>query len=380
MHRYFICFLLICLPLPSYANFGLGPCCSGAPCGIVPCDSACGGQAISQMGTSVSAALNALQSAYQAQTQATNDAQSNVTSLSQGLISTMNNSHLDQLTALDAATLRIEASLAALLPVKERLTDHKVSSLVGILKKYFAASNVSENVRSLGPMSQPVSGEVAPNRAAFLVAMWRRSQQLQAANTSDYYEFQSNSKIVSIGSQSLLIETLLSDLESYESPSAIINSASLTSDEALFYQRLLAYIISAKPQKISGTSVGDEVDEINEKRRVARNTIIYDSLLSVLASRSLTETKEWDGIYDDPLVSGTNEISLSEVMKSEANDRLANAEWWGSVKRLSPNGLSRELTYLKATGNLIKSMEYESKQKASYLTALWYVAKRDNHE
>lgn len=42
--------LVCCVSFNTYANFGLGPCCSGSPCGIVPCDNSCAGPALRAFG------------------------------------------------------------------------------------------------------------------------------------------------------------------------------------------------------------------------------------------------------------------------------------------------------------------------------------------
>lgn len=56
MNKLYFRFVLLILVLTcknASANFGLGPCCSGAPCGIIPCDTSCAGKAFGNLGTSM---------------------------------------------------------------------------------------------------------------------------------------------------------------------------------------------------------------------------------------------------------------------------------------------------------------------------------------
>ena len=55
---------------PASAAFGFGSCCSGYPCGTIPCDSGCAGKALSSMGTDVSSSANDADSAYDSLTDA----------------------------------------------------------------------------------------------------------------------------------------------------------------------------------------------------------------------------------------------------------------------------------------------------------------------
>ncbi len=46
-------FLFIMFSSNSYAEFWFGPCCSGATCGIIPCDGACSGAAFVELGSAI---------------------------------------------------------------------------------------------------------------------------------------------------------------------------------------------------------------------------------------------------------------------------------------------------------------------------------------
>ena len=57
--------LLICFVQHTNAQeFGYGPCCAGAPCGIIPCDTTCAGPAITEYGASYSASAARIANGY----------------------------------------------------------------------------------------------------------------------------------------------------------------------------------------------------------------------------------------------------------------------------------------------------------------------------
>lgn len=361
---------LLLAPGQSYAAFGLGPCCSGVPCGIIPCDTGCAGQAITQMGSSVSAALSSLQSAYEQQTQATNEAQESVNSLTQNLVDVLNDTHQEQLRGLDAATSRIEASVSAFIPAHERLTDHKVSSMRTILQRYFVASRAADSAKSLGPMAQPVSGEFGPKRSAAMASLVARQDQIAARLVQDYYAFIGDDEIAASGSKSLLAESLDLDVESFGGAPALIHANVLSPEQEQFYQRLLAYMVSTTPARTPAGSPSSEIQELIDKRRAATNSMIFAALSAPLSARIATSERDWNGLYEDPETSLGGDVSLTETLRNDTTDRLTNAEYWGSVKKLTVAGLNRELVYLNTTSSVLRKLEYDLKQQAANMTAL----------
>lgn len=366
----FLTVWLSLIPTYSYAAFGLGPCCSGVPCGIIPCDTGCAGQAITQMGSSVAAALSSLQSAYEQQTQVTNDTQESVISLGQNLIDVLNDTHWDHLRGLDAATARIETSLSAFIPARERLTDYKINSMRTILHRYFVASRAADSAKSLGPMAQPVSGESGPERSAAMASLVTRQDQIAARLIQDYYEFIGNDEIADSGSKSLLSEMLDLDLDSFGGAPALLHTNVLSAEQEQFFQRLLAYMVSTTPAKSPGNSPNSETQELMDKRKAATNAMIFAALSAPLSARIATSERDWNGLYEDAETSPDGSVSLSETLRSDTTDRLTNAEYWGSVKKLSAAGLNRELIYLNSTNSVLRKLEYDLKQQAANMTAL----------
>lgn len=362
--------VLLLLSNTATANFGLGPCCPPSVCGIIPCDSGCAGQAITQMGSSVSAALNALQSAYEQQSQATNDTAQSVNSLSQNLIQTLNDTHQDYLRGLDASTARIEASVSSLIPVKEGLSEHKINSIKLIVQKYFATRSAEASTRDLGPMGQPVSGEIAPNRADSLKAVIVASDQMVDANIRDYFRFQSNSQAPATGSNSLLTASMEQDIESFNNPASYASRKVLSLEEEQYFQRLFAYIVSTKPAVLDVGSENYEKNELDERRRAAINAILYEAFLVSMKYRVGAGAYDWQAAYEDLETNDQGETSLYEVLRSDTDDRINNAEWWGTVKRSSHAGLNRELSYLNASNSMLRNLEYDVKAKAAKLTSL----------
>lgn len=358
------------IPTHSYAAFGLGPCCSGFPCGIIPCDTGCAGQAITQMGSSVTAALSSLQSTYEQQTQVTNETQESVSSLAQSLVNVLNDTHQERLKGLDAATARIEMSLSAFIPGRERLTDHKINSMRTILQRYFVASRAADSAKSMGPMAQPVSGEFGPERAAAMASLVTRQNQIAGRLIQDYYDFIGNDEIADSGSKSLLSEMLDQDLNSFGGAPALLHSNILSAEQEQFYQRLLAYMVSTTPAKTPGKSFNSETQELLDKRQAATNSMIYAALAAPLSARMATSNRSWNGIYEEALTAPDGTVSLSETLRNDTTDRLTNAEYWGAVKKLSAAGLNRELVYLNSTNGVLRKLEYDLKQQAANMTAL----------
>ena len=68
----FLCLTVI--SLNTKAEFGFGPCCSGATCGVVPCDSTCAGPALNRFGKSFSSLLDHVSEEHKSLTQTTKNA------------------------------------------------------------------------------------------------------------------------------------------------------------------------------------------------------------------------------------------------------------------------------------------------------------------
>ncbi len=354
----------------AYANFGLGPCCSGAPCGIVPCDSSCAGQAITQMGSSVSAAINSLRSAHQRQTNATNDATKAVNGLSKSLINSLNKENQDVLRGLDAATSRIEASVLSFIPTKERLTDHQLNSLKATIQSYFVGSSSADSTRTLGDIAQPVSGELAPERAKEIASLVERRAQISARLVSDFYKYVSDESIAKSGSGAQLSEKLYLDLKKFNGASALIHANILTKEQEQFYQRLLAYTASPEPAKASKDDLSSEAQALLDRRHSIKTSIIFAALSSALSSRIATSDKSWDGIYEDTETTKEGLISLTETLRADVDDRLTNPGYWGAIKTLTSAGVARELVYLNSTNSVLRNLEYDLKSQSTSMIAL----------
>lgn len=377
---YFSCILSVVMLFScnnSFAAFGLGPCCPPSVCGTIPCDSGCAGQALIQMGSGVSAALSSLQQAYEQQTEAIDDAAESVRSLSQDLIESLDDTNQEYLKGLDASTSRIESSIASYIPVKEGLSNHKITYIGQVVQQYFAARSAAETARDIGPMGQPISGVIAANRARNLKGIIVRANQLVENNVRDFFAYQSNGAIHDGGSSSMLTSLIERDLTILNSPTSFLASTVLTVPEEEGYQRLFSYMTSIAPSKITSASgaINSEADIINEKRRAAINTIVFDAFAMSLKYRIAIGEYNWGAGYEDMRVNSEGDTSLYEVLRSDTEDRLNNAEWWGAVKRSSKSGLNRELVYLNGTNGVIRSLEFDVKRKSSMLTSLLLLSK-----
>ena len=332
------------------AEFGFGLCCpsppSGlVPCGIIPCDNACSGSAINQMGGNVSSSINTLNSSYQDLTRSAQSAIDSMTSLGTVTNNTLATQNMDLLNGLSAASNRIELAYIESTKSLERDADHQVITLNTALKEVETNRAVSENNSSFGELSQPMSGRSGANLAASIKASNALFVQLSTLSTENFYNYINDKKnTISTAGAGLQAAILSAQVDDSGILHPMIAANTLNENDLKNLQRLIA--LSVSPHPLIPTNQSNNIDyELKRRRYIAKMTMIYQSMIIPALSRSGPNNADGVGYYQ-------------------------NAEWWGSVLQLNETGLEREKVYRTALSLQLKDRLGLLSQSSSNLMAL----------
>lgn len=147
------------------AEFGLGPCCSGATCGIVPCDSMCAGPALDRFGQSFSSLLDGTSSEHEALSQEVSATTQTASSFYEGL---SNQRTTDVQNVLASMGGMVSKSLMSQNKTVKYLTsqfDAVTNSIVTAIKKIAKVESFAKNDANFGKNSMPNSLSVLTNES-----------------------------------------------------------------------------------------------------------------------------------------------------------------------------------------------------------------------
>ncbi len=367
--KIFIASVLTLLSLGSY-GFGLGSCCSGGPCGIVPCDASCAGPAITEMGISVGAEMTKLQTAYTNEGSRLQDAIASFNTLSTNVVETSFISNSEVLKGLDASTNRIEMALTQSTKTKERLTDHTLTTAINSISQTYMNDKLESNKDQLSDESQPISGTIQTNATASLVKINTQINQLHERyliNAQTYISGGNHNG--EPGRDALHTVKALAAIEKINDPTAIVTSTVLESDQLNTLHEFINILLEPQPLQ-SKPEPGQEAYELERIRYLAKLMFIYDAFSSVLHDKAGLDDGAWEAYHADLAKSSANEISRASYYDAVITGALTDPEWWGSIKRLNIPGAQREILYQDATAMTIETQLNQLSEISDRLTAL----------
>jgi hypothetical protein len=148
--------LLIFLHSPTVqAEFGIGPCCAGVTCGIIPCDSSCAGKAYTELGAEVSQRVIDVSSSLNQTAQSTAESDSAITSLYQSLTNEFADHNQGLTSAIDALTIKKEAANTSLAKAIEASADLISSAISNAFIKITKLEQLVKFNELYGKRSQP---------------------------------------------------------------------------------------------------------------------------------------------------------------------------------------------------------------------------------
>lgn len=156
--------LLLITPLKTFANFGFGPCCSGSPCGIIPCDNSCGGAALRQFGTDLSTRISQIGSTSAQLTQTSLESSVSAGEFYLDVGVELSENLFSLLTALSALTNRYSGAIELSTDSWRRFSDHIASIIHENLSGVLNLKTVLSNEKALSEFSIPASSELLLSR------------------------------------------------------------------------------------------------------------------------------------------------------------------------------------------------------------------------
>lgn len=156
--------LLTLISFNASANFGFGPCCSGSPCGIVPCDNSCAGPALLNLGQSFFQGANRVsEQSVQLSAEGANASVQSATFYTQ-LGGRLVAQSLSLIRALDGLVGRYDGATTISTDSWQRLSDNLASQLHQSLSSGGVLEQVSTHNNEFGQYSDGPSYQALSER------------------------------------------------------------------------------------------------------------------------------------------------------------------------------------------------------------------------
>jgi len=140
---------------PVYAEFGLGPCCGGFICGIIPCDNACAGSAFQVHGETVSELISQYGRNVDSLNQSIAKTESSYTEFGEKLTNTFDGNHSRLIDSLSAAIQKLETSLTGLTQSLVKNSDTIVTATNTSFRDVFLTGGMVDLEEKLSPNHMP---------------------------------------------------------------------------------------------------------------------------------------------------------------------------------------------------------------------------------
>lgn len=318
------------------------------------CD-ACLQSAIQSATAQISTSLRTLEATAQTNVTATQALTNTVTTSSASLNALMEAQHILLLNGLDAAAIKLEMSTSAVADTVEKTSDHLAATISQTIKDYGRAQQFIKNRDQYGPMSLPMSGDIAANRAPLLAsammsfegkrddAMTKFRQWALAPPANDETRTIRQSK-----ADARLLE-LAPNLD--ELAKGVIEQQSIEDIAELYRLMLLPVPIASEslpPQK-----------RINYLREVDKLSRAYYALITDLLMKApLLSTEGWDMGYIS-VDKVDVQTSISEFIRAETERKLLSPAWHFDMKTKTEAGLLREQIQQREITNYLLSQLIE---------------------
>ena len=350
---------------PASAAFGFGSCCSGYPCGTIPCDSGCAGKALSSMGTDVSSSANDADSAYDSLTDAIETVDESFESLGDDVVDSLVDQKDQILEALSASTNRIELAETQRTKALQNGSDFIVNSLRQAMKEVNVAESTANTLSEFSQNSQPESTVHMAELAPVLKTKLIRHQQYLVAAAKQFEDYISGENSQP-GKKDIAKAVYTSAIEDDDSFIHLLSNNTVNPTD---FKRLLDVLTLAVIPDEPVNEPSNE-DSVEKQRYRSMQRHIYASLLSIAMLRLGSEDLSWIGGYNSIVDSGENVFSEKSLYYGEINGRLTDDQWWASIKTMNSNGLHRELASQETVNASIKYRWSLLQEKGGVLDAL----------
>lgn len=337
------------------------------------CDSTCGAPAIISMGSSIQAAFAQQQAQLQTLGNEIASVNNNFVSFGQNYVDDYTNDTFDRLSALDAATSKLETGWAQQIKAEENLSDFKLAQWKVAVEKYFNASQSAHTARIAGDAAQSQTGDLGACSAGEIKQAHYRTQQISESSLDVHRRY-----LEDIQSGDSALSTALKNESAFSdtSPIAMLHDSSIPDDVLQNLQGLLSYLVTPLSEPTtSGDGVSSsEKDELEQLGSRMASAWIAGIAAETLSSRAIYGDLECETSYVSS--SGSNAgNSLNELLRSKIEGRLTAEGYWGVSKMLLNAGLRRELVYLKAEENMLLYQRYKVRSRRNELLS-FIVARR----
>ncbi|MFY0667792.1 MAG: hypothetical protein JXQ95_07155 [Alteromonas stellipolaris] len=285
----------------SQATFGLGPCCSGAVCGIIPCDNECAGAALTTWGSDMSSGLNTTQSHLEDLTVETNTLNDNIATHYSNVSSAYTSYFTSMFSGLDVLTNKIEFSITLTQKGLEALAESVNAAFHEAFSAQTLFAEISKNDGLYGEHSKTYTGAILLNSIS-------ERNELEVNSQDSAYQ----------------ISQTLQEVEGLKEESALYNWANSFNEKTNLSDDLLA-------QQMLANITNDDVYLIatklanthNEQSNILPFWGVIDSLSSGVLLKETTE---------DTLTSDSTEFSLLGLTSIDAMNGISSSNHTGLLR------------------------------------------------
>ncbi|WP_018984005.1 hypothetical protein [Salinimonas chungwhensis] len=328
------------------------------------CDS-CLQKDIKTASASINSSLSSLKTTVNTNVSATETLNNTISASSSSLVGLLESQNTQMVTAIDAATNKIILSNDKLNKTIINLTDFMTNEISQAMKSEFKIDAYLRSKETLGPQSQPISGDIAVNRAPLLQQAIVDFETKLADQLVQFKQWallkghKDNGQKLRRREVDKKIKELTPELDK-------LTQNLLTEQEVDDLLTLIKLMVLPSP-KPSDTLEGKDAAEYY--RQIQKKTLAFSVLArDVLLRAPLIETKDWKIGYTK-----VNDIdgktSLTEFMLSETQRKYFSPEWHLDIKTKTDTGLLREQVYqTNMTNYLLNELIEEERQTLGLLS------------
>lgn len=292
--------------------------------------------------------------------------------------------HMDFKATFEGAAGGIEVELAKQAATIENLNDHLIQSINTMVTNTLATIRTDAIDRQFGENSMPVTGNIAPERAAPVSEGLAQSRQMEVNILRRMHEYNDVAYYTTTESMPDLYRDLADRSFDFFSPVPWLTQTRLNDQQFADAQELLMYVTNLEPlprmasEEDELAEMSSGVQEYETQRRMfnAQLEVVQGVLARDLASRAEVIDADWiDGTRYEYLIQGHDGlISREDFMRAEGLSRLVDPDWYMDMKRMNTTGLKREQTYIQGAQNMLLAEINELEQDLNRLLAIQSLA------
>ena len=328
----------------------------------VGCDS-CLQMKIIQASADIQQSFTELDSTVKENVEATNQLNRTIDESGSALVGLMEKQHESLVTAIDASVTRMAASEDQTIKLLVNLTDVMTHEMNKVIKNTTLAERYESTKNTYGPYAQPISGDIAVNRAPLLKKAMIEIETILKVEEKKFMQWALH-RGIGDGTIRLRGEKVNSEIQELEPLILKMAGNLLTQSDVDNLLKLFKLIVLPNPRNVEDLRSEEVISYLNEVREAATKFSVLAR--EVLMRAPLLETTDWMLGYTK-VEEKDGLTSINEFMLSETERKYFSPEWHLNIKTLTDAGLLREQVYQSNMTNFLLHNLVEAEKKSLQL-------------